>query len=123
MSKLLEVKEFDLIIDNIGFRANKKFKILIDFIENFQIQESNNVVEFMNISSKRNVGKVVSIRNYVGLIQVAKGLQIQVLPKICFSSNKDNENKETKRVFIKMIKSMKDFPSKVFSDINLKIKK
>ena len=77
----------------------------------------------MNISSKRNVGKVVSIRNYVGLIQVAKGLQIQVLPKICFSSNKDNENKETKRVFIKMIKSMKDFPSKVFSDINLKIKK
>lgn len=60
MSKLLEVKEFDLITDNIGFRdnikykylTNKKFKILIDFIENFQIQESNNVVEFMNISSK-----------------------------------------------------------------------
>ena len=131
MSKLLEVKEFDLITDNIDFRdsikykylTNKKFKILIDFIENFQIQESNDVVEFMNISSKRNVGKVVSIRNYVGLIQVAKGLQIQVLPKICFPSNKDNENEETKRVFIKMIKSMKDFPSKVFSDTNLKIKK
>lgn len=131
MSKLLEVKEFDLITDNIGFRenikykylTNKKFKILIDFIENFQIQESNDVVEFMNISSKRNVGKVVSIRNYVGLIQVANGLQIQVLPKISFPSNKDNENEETKRVFIKMIKSMKDFPSKVFSDTNLKIKK
>ena len=131
MSKLLEVKEFDLITDNIVFRdnikykylTNKKFKILIDFIENFQIQESNDVVEFMNISSKRNVGKVVSIRNYVGLIQVANGLQIQVLPKICFPSNKDNENEETKRVFIKMIKSMKDFPSKVFSDTNLKIKK
>ncbi|MBQ2616380.1 MAG: McrC family protein, partial [Synergistaceae bacterium] len=49
------------------------------------------------------------------------GYQIQVLPKIDFGTNPDSGNEETKRVFIRMLRSMKDFPSKVFNDANLKI--
>ncbi len=72
-------------------------------------------------SSKRNVGDVVTIKNYVGLIQMKNGYQVQVLPKISFDSGDDTGNKETKRIFLKMLKSMKDFPSKVFNDASLKV--
>lgn len=78
-------------------------------------------MDFMRIGYKRNVGDVVTIKNYVGLIQMKNGCQVQVLPKISFDTGEDAGNKETKRVFLKMLKSMKDFPSKVFNDANLKV--
>ena len=49
------------------------------------------------------------------------GYQIQVLPKIDFGSNSDSKNEETKRVFLRMLRTMKDFPIKVFNDANLKM--
>lgn len=54
---------------------------------------------------------MVSIKNYVGLIQMKNGFQIQVLPKISFGEE-DEGNVQTKRVFLRMLRSMKDFPSK-----------
>ena len=48
------------------------------------------------------------------------GFQIQVLPKIDFSSVEDAGNQTTKRVFLKMLRSMKDFPAKVFNEASLK---
>ena len=62
-----------------------------------------------------------SMSNYVGLIQMQNGYQIQVLPKIDFGNNPDNGKEETKRVFLRMLRSLKDFPSKVFNDSNLKM--
>lgn len=74
----------------------------------------------MKIGYRRNVGEVVSIKNYVGLIQMKNGFQIQVLPKISFGAE-DEGNVQTKRVFLRMLRSMKDFPSKVFNDASLKV--
>lgn len=59
-----------------------------------------------------------SRNNYVGLIQMKNDFQIQVLPKIEFSKGKKDE---TKQVFTRMLCSMKDFPSKVFTNANLKM--
>ncbi|MER8326220.1 5-methylcytosine restriction system specificity protein McrC, partial [Acinetobacter baumannii] len=44
----------------------------------------------------------------------------QVLPKISFGAE-DEGNVQTKRVFLRMLRSMKDFPSKVFNDASLKV--
>lgn len=49
------------------------------------------------------------------------GYQIQVLPKIDFGDPTVDGEKETKRVFLRMFRSMKDFPSKVFNEANLKM--
>jgi 5-methylcytosine-specific restriction enzyme subunit McrC len=57
----------------------------------------------------------------VGLIQLKNGYQVQILPKISFDKGENTGNKETKRVFLEMLKSMKDFPSKVFNDASLKV--
>lgn len=130
MDKLLEVREFDTITGNAEFKNDEKYKYLetaafldlVEFIHEFSGNEENaDALDFIRIGYKRNVGDVVTIKNYVGLIQMKNGYQVQVLPKISFDTGEDAGNKETKRVFLKMLKSMKDFPSKVFNDANLKV--
>lgn len=130
MDKFLEVREFDTITGNADYENDEKYKYLdaaafddlVEFIHEFSGDEENaDALDFMRISYKRNVGNVVTVNNYVGLIQMNNGYQVQVLPKISFDSREDAGNKETKRIFLKMLKSMKDFPSKVFNDANLKV--
>lgn len=130
MNKLLEVKEFDIITGNPNFKNDEKYKYLdatvfhelVKFIHEFsKDEESADALDFMRISYKRNVGEVVTIKNYVGLIQMNNRYQVQILPKISFDSVEDAGNKETKRIFLKMLKSMKDFSIKVFNDASLKV--
>ena len=49
------------------------------------------------------------------------GAQVQVLPKVSFGDGDDDDNTKTKKVFLRMLRSMKDFPSKVFNDASLKV--
>ena len=66
----------------------------MEFIHEFSGDEENaDALDFMRISYKRNVGDVVTIKNYVGLIQMNNGYQVQVLPKISFDSGEDAGNK------------------------------
>ena len=131
MDRLLEVREFDSIIcnakyegyDNYKYLDQTVFDSLVKFIHEFAGDDDNSdVLEFMRIGCKRNIGDVVSLRNYVGLIQMKNGFQIQVLPKIDFGKNEEG-NKRTKEIFLRMLRSMKDFPSKVFNDASLKVDK
>lgn len=109
MAKLLEVKEFDSITGNVDFENDENFKYLdaaafqnlIEFIREFSgDNEIADILNFMRISYKRNIGDVITIRNYVGLIQIKNGYQVQVLPKISFGEYNDVENQETKKSFL-----------------------
>ena len=129
MNKLLEVREFDTIIGNENYRDDEKYKYfeafdsLVDFIREFDCNDdSSDALKFMRIGYKRNIGNVVSIKNYVGLIQMKNGYRVQILPKIDLGKVEDG-NTQTKKVFLKMLQSMKDFPSKVFNDAAMNIDK
>lgn len=132
MDKLLEVREFDSITGNADYKDDANFKYLNDktfqelrtFIHEFDGDtESKDVLEFMRIGYQRNVGEIITLKNYVGLIQMKNGFQVQILPKIDFGDDDevDEGNVQTKRVFLKMLRSMKDFPSKVFNYANVKV--
>ena len=130
MNKFLEVKELDIITGNPNFKNNEKYKYLdtvafenlIEFIHQFTgNEEVADALDFMRISYKRNIGNIVSIKNYVGLIQMKNGYQIQILPKINFTNSEDLENRNTKKIFLNMLRSMKDFPSKVFNNSNIQV--
>ena len=130
MGKPFEVKEFDSIICNADYKDDEKYKYLghkefnnlVTFIHEFAgNEESADALDFMRIGYRRNLGEVVSIKNYVGLIQMKNGFQIQVLPKISFSEDEDEGNARTKKVFLRMLRSMRDFPSKKFNDASLKV--
>lgn len=128
MKKLLEVREYDKISCNPDFKneyaylPEQAFDSLKEFIQTFAgDNEHADALDFFKISFRRHVGELISVNNYVGLIQIKNGYQIQVLPKIDFIANPDGDNSETKRIFIKMLHSIKEFPNKVFNDANLKI--
>jgi 5-methylcytosine-specific restriction enzyme subunit McrC len=130
MGKPFEVREYDSIICNSDYKNENKYKYLIkkefDNLETFIYEfsgskENADVLDFMRIGYRRNVGETITIKNYVGLIQMKDGFQVQVLPKISFGDGEDPGNVKTKRVFLRMLRSMKDFPSKVFNDASLKI--
>ena len=128
MKKLLEVREFEKISCNPDFKTEYAylpetvFRDLEEFIHAFTgDEEYSDALEFLKISFRRNVGDIISVNNYVGLIQMQNGYQIQVLPKIDFGNDSDSKNELTKRVFLRMLRSMRDFPSKVFNEANLKM--
>lgn len=126
MVKPLEVKEFDNIICNndyaedidYKFLDEKSFAELEEMILSFDSGKESDAMEFFSLSSKRYVGKVIRAKNYVGIIQMKNGTQVQILPKIDSCNNLD-----TKSVFLRMLRSMKDFPSKVFHNTNLNVDK
>ena len=125
MRELLELKEFETIIVNPDYKDRYKcmdknsFRDLIEFIHAFDSNdEEADVLDFIKIGYKRNVGETITFKNYVGLIQMKNNYQIQVLPKIEFLHG---EKDKTKQVFMKMLRSMKDFPAKVFSNANLNV--
>ncbi|MBV1757990.1 MAG: McrC family protein [Dethiosulfatibacter sp.] len=130
MGKPFEVKEFDSIICNSDYKDDDHYKYLIEkqfrnletFIHEFSGSEENaDALDFMRIGYRRNVGETITIKNYVGLIQMKDGFQVQVLPKISFADGEDPGNAKTKRVFLRMLRSMRDFPSKMFNDASLKV--
>lgn len=123
MSKLIELKEYDIITsdrdvsEQFGYVYLEKsaFNQLEDLILTFnENEEADDAIDFLSISSKRNVGKVIRAKNYVGVLQVNDRVQLQILPKIDGGTQDDS-----KKTFLKMLKSMKYFPSKNFNDSNL----
>ncbi|MDY5450208.1 MAG: McrC family protein [Clostridia bacterium] len=125
MGELFEVREYETIIGNKDYKTQYRylkkdvFEDLIEFIHAFDAEEEeSDVLDFIKVGYKRNIGETVTFKNYVGLIQMKNNFQIQILPKIDFANS---EKDQTKQVFMKMLRSMKDFPSKVFSNANLKM--
>ena len=93
MKKLLEVREFEHISCNPDFKTEyaylpeSVFRDFEEFIHAFAGDEEHaDALEFLKIGYRRNVGDIISVSNYVGLIQMQNGYQIQVLPKIDFGT-------------------------------------
>ena len=122
------MKEFDYITSNeiyaesegnVHYLKEKYFKELDDFIRNQEnTDDEGNPLDFLRARTIKGVGNVIQAKNLVGLIQLESGYQIQILPKVDFGAN--DTGKTTEEVFIDMLRSMKDFPGKVFSSANLR---
>ena len=76
-------------------------------IENFILKNSDENAPFLRISSGVG-GKFIQARNYVGVLQTKSGLTIEILPKIADK----NDAERSKAVFIKMLKTLRNFPFK-----------
>ena len=84
-------------------------------IENFILKNSDENAPFLRIASGAG-GKFIQARNYVGVLQTKSGLTIEILPKITDKTDTD----KSKAVFIKMLKSLQNFPAKSSNLANLK---
>ena len=133
MKKPVEIKEFTRIFceDNVrGEEYTTVPKRMFDDLERFLLDFSGSdlhsgVADFLKIGSQKYGGKYISVNNFVGVIQTENGNQIQILPKIDLGSDEDDDeerryNKLTKRIFLKMIRSLRDVPFKHLDTTNLK---
>ena len=86
-----------------------------DDIENFILKNSDENAPFLRIASGVG-GKFIQARNYVGVLQTKSGLTIEILPKIADK----NDAERSKAVFIKMLKTLRNFPFKSSNLASLK---
>jgi len=123
MAQNYTIREFDSFTcgkDVPGYISlpEKTFFQLEQFILANKSCNSEDALELMSITSRHGVGKLISAKNYVGVICMNDGTEIEILPKI-YSSEVSNQE-ETKRIFLNMLRTIKDIPYKTFNISKLK---
>ncbi|WP_270615303.1 McrC family protein [Streptococcus salivarius] len=110
--KILTVREFEVI------KKENLEEINFNLFENFIEENSGDDVEerlsdFLRISSHKGV-KVIQPQNYVGVINIDNKVQIEILPKIDIG-----DDNELRKLFLKMLSSLKEFKGKSFKNAQL----
>lgn len=85
-------------------------------LEKFIAEWKNGEEAVLTLSFHKRYGKIIKAQNYVGIIQTRDGTTIEILPKI--HSNYSSGN--TRRIFLKMLKSLKDSPFKNINEAHLR---
>ncbi len=84
--------------------TNKQFDMLKDFVlQNLGDDETPR--ELMHLCSPPGIGEAFQLRNYVGIIELADGLQIEILPKIDIAAGTASDTDE-RSIFQKMLASL-----------------
>lgn len=129
MSGFLEVREFDRITSNpdfrersgFGFLPEKEFRALEKFAKSFSSENGDaDALDFLQIGYRKGIGDTITVNNNVGVIQLPDGFQLQILPKIDLGHpDASPDTLATKKIFLAMLRSMKEFPGKTFSGADL----
>jgi len=83
-------------------------------IENF-ILSNEQAIPYLKVTTKKGYGKVLQAQNYVGVLQTKDGTTIEILPKV-----EELKEDESKKILIKMLKTLKKSPFKNFNMAHLK---
>ena len=116
---ITEYSGFTRGVEAFGYEAlpQNTFDALEAFILANTDDGETGAVELLSLSARRSVGKVITARNYVGLITMTDGTVIEILPKI---SGNGISQKETKQIFLEMLKTLNDVNFKNFNVSNLR---
>ena len=111
---ITEYSGFTRGVEAFGYEAlpQKTFDALEAYILANTYDGETGAVELLSLSARRSVGKVITARNYVGLITMTDGTVIEILPKI---SGNGISQKETKQIFLEMLKTLNDVNFKNFN--------
>lgn len=94
----------------------RTFDALEAFILANNASNGAEAIELLSLSARRGVGKIITARNYVGLITMADGTTIEILPKI---AGDDVAVADIKKIFLEMLKTLKDVTFKDFNASHL----
>jgi 5-methylcytosine-specific restriction enzyme subunit McrC len=97
--------------------SERTFDALESFILANNAENDTGAIELLSLSVRRGMGKIITARNYVGIITMKDGTVIEILPKIYGG---DVGEADTKRIFLEMLRTLKDTTFKEFNVSNLK---
>ena len=94
------------------------FNALERFIYTKDGKHGENVLNVLSLGMRSGLGKIISAKNYVGVITVKDGTVIEILPKIVNRNGRLDEDAiiQTRQIFLKMLKELK---SPRLKDLNL----
>ena len=95
-----------------------------DALESFVLtnrSKDTDALELLGLSAKKGIGKVITAKNYVGVITMTDGTTIEILPKVF--SNETYTEAAVKKLLVDMLKSLKDSPYKSLQTSNVSIEK
>ena len=121
MKEPIQIREYGGLCTSKGFDGYKylpesTFKKLEQFILENKESETE-PIELMGISARKGIGKVITAKNYVGMIAMKDGTVIEILPKIC--SDNDESGAQAKNILIKMLNTLRNSPFKNFQTSSL----
>ncbi|MBQ9786069.1 MAG: hypothetical protein IJW25_01225, partial [Clostridia bacterium] len=127
MKSIYQIKEYgsfvcDKDIPEYVSLPKHTFSQLEEFILTNRSKNAD-ALELMGISARKGIGKIISAKNYVGIITMKDGTTIEILPKIYSSINNDKSGDLTKKLLIKMLKTLRNSPYKSLQASNVNIEK
>ena len=124
MRKTHQISEYGSFISSEREGYYTLEKKTFEQLENFILSNKNketDALELMSISAKKGIGKVITAKNYVGIISMKDGTTIEILPKI-FSKSLDNIL-QVKKLLVDMLKSLRNSPYKSLQTSQLDVEK
>ena len=110
--RYIEAHEYDYLVTRQNKRDAYKYVPAADFedLKRFVLGnlEGGEPIELMRLCSSPGMGEALQLQNYVGVLELQSGLQIEVLPKIDVGGEEDSRD-----VFLRML-------SELGSDISFK---
>lgn len=86
-----------------------------DALETNILTHEKNVAQFFRPTYKKNFGKCLEARNFVGILRFRNGVTIEILPKIVGA-----DREETRKTFLKMLSRLRNSPFFDFDEASLK---
>lgn len=96
----------------------RTFDALEDFILANRGKDAD-ALELLALSAKKGIGKIITARNYVGVITMTDGTTIEILPKVFPNHSED----AVKKLLINMLRSLKDSPYKTLQTSHVNVEK
>lgn len=95
-----------------------------DALENFILSNSSkdtDALELMGLSARKGIGRIITAKNYVGVITMNDGTTIEILPKVY--SKVQQSDAKVKELLVDMLKTLKNSPYKSLQIANVNIDK
>lgn len=127
MNLAYRIKEYDSFIT--GKEKDGYYTLpphTFEQLENFILVnrgKDTGALELMGLSARKDVGKVITAKNYVGIITMNDGTTIEILPKVFSAGEDDASGTRSKRLLIDMLKTLRDSPYKNLQTTSVNIEK
>ena len=81
------------------------FALLERFVLENNRDGEDGSLEIMSLSARRGIGKIITVKNYVGIISLNDGTVIEILPKI-YSEHDEADSFAARRLLVRMLNTL-----------------
>lgn len=93
-------------------------------LESFVLSNRNrdtDALELMGLSARKGVGKIITAKNYIGIIALNNGTTFEILPKV--HSRLNGNSGDVKKLVVEMLKTLRESPYKSLQTSRVSVEK